>query len=152
MTMAKNDRSKRARMAAFAQHARHDTRDTTAAARRASLARFETQVDPEGVLPIAERLRRAEAAKKAFFISIGIKSGEARRAKRSAASGGLPVTQAGQASGVGRVQSSPEPSEAGEEAKATSDERTPSPPVSIVAPTTHHEKAEAAADRTAAAS
>lgn len=41
----------------------------TAPARRAANDRFEKQVDPDGVLPPAERARRAEHARKAYFTS-----------------------------------------------------------------------------------
>lgn len=75
------DRRVRARAAAYAQHAKHDTRTTTAVARRAFLDRFEAQVDPERVLSEDERHRRAEAAKKAHFLLLALKSARARRAR-----------------------------------------------------------------------
>ena len=43
------------------------------------MARFERAVDPEGVLPDAERRRRAEAAKRAYFLELSLKSARARR-------------------------------------------------------------------------
>ncbi len=43
------------------------------------MARFERQVDPDGTLPEAERRRRAEAAKKAYFLGLALKSTKARR-------------------------------------------------------------------------
>jgi hypothetical protein len=60
-------RTLRARLGAFAQQAQHDTRETTKAARAAFNARFEDEVDPDRVLPEAERARRAVAARKAYF-------------------------------------------------------------------------------------
>ncbi len=72
-------RSLRARMGAYALHATHDPRETTKAARDVFMARFERQVDPDGCLPPAERRRRAEAAKKAYFSGLALKSAKARR-------------------------------------------------------------------------
>jgi hypothetical protein len=57
----------------------------TAAGRTAFLDRFEAQVDPDGLLPAAERALRAEHAKKAYFARLALKSAQARRARRSAA-------------------------------------------------------------------
>jgi hypothetical protein len=72
-------RSLRARIAAHAMHARNDSRQTSDAGRKAFLVGFERQVDPEGVLPIAERQRRAEHARKAYFTRLALKSSRARR-------------------------------------------------------------------------
>lgn len=44
--------------------------------------RFEPQVDPDRRLPDGERRRRAEAAKKAYFTGLALKSSKARRAQR----------------------------------------------------------------------
>ncbi len=76
-----NDARSRARLGAFAQHARYDTRETTLAARQAFARRFEREVDPDGVLPEPERLRRAEAAKRAYFQRMALRSAKARRRK-----------------------------------------------------------------------
>ncbi len=65
-------------------HATHDPHETTKAARHAFLARFEREVDPEGALPMQVRRRRAEAAKKAYFSRLALKSAKARRARREA--------------------------------------------------------------------
>jgi len=43
------------------------------------MSRFERDVDPDGVLPEAERLRRAEMAKKAYFARLALKSVKVRR-------------------------------------------------------------------------
>ncbi len=51
----------------------------TAPARKAALDRFEREVDPEGVLPPAERTRRAEHLRKAYFTRLALKSAQARR-------------------------------------------------------------------------
>jgi hypothetical protein len=50
----------------------------TAPARAAFLARFEAEVDPEGILPPEERARRAEFARKAYFAGMAFKSAKAR--------------------------------------------------------------------------
>ena len=70
-------------MAAYVLHSRYDSRDLTAPARRAFNDRFENEVDPDGTLPPAERQRRAEAAKKAYFTRLALKSAQARRRPKS---------------------------------------------------------------------
>lgn len=57
-----------------------DRSAATAPARQAALERFERQVDPDGVLPPDERARRAEHARKAFFLRLAAKSAATRRA------------------------------------------------------------------------
>jgi hypothetical protein len=52
----------------------------TAPARAAFNARFETQVDPEGILDPAERAKRARHARKLFYAQLAEKSAKARRA------------------------------------------------------------------------
>lgn len=71
-------RSRAGRLGALVQHSRHDPL-VTAAARRAVEARFEREVDPEGVLPPEERARRAEFAKRAYFTRLAMASAAARR-------------------------------------------------------------------------
>lgn len=75
------DARSRARLGAFAQHAAYDTRETTRAAREAFARRFEREVDPDGVLPAPERARRADAAKRAYFQRMALRSAKARRRK-----------------------------------------------------------------------
>lgn len=69
----------RARIGAHALHASHDSRELTVPARAAFLARFEAEVDPDGILPEAERRRRAEHARKAYFARLALASAKARR-------------------------------------------------------------------------
>jgi hypothetical protein len=76
------ERSLRARLAAHTLHATHDSRELTAPARAAFLGRFEREADPEGVLDLAERARRAEHLRKAFFARLALKSAQARRRKK----------------------------------------------------------------------
>ncbi len=79
-----------ARIGAHALHAQiTDPAAHTAPARRAFLDRFEREVDPEGVLPLEERARRAEHARRAYFSRLALASAKARRA----AAGGTPATR-----------------------------------------------------------
>lgn len=78
-----SERSLQARMAAHALHARHDSRKITAPARAAFLNRFESEVDPDGILPEAERLRRAEHARRAHMTRLALASAQARRKRAS---------------------------------------------------------------------
>jgi hypothetical protein len=78
-----NDRILRARMAAHLLHAQiSDPAEHTAPARAAFLSRFEREVDPDGILDPQERARRAEHAKKAYFIKLALASRKARANKR----------------------------------------------------------------------
>lgn len=56
-----------------------DRSAATAAARAAFDDRFEREVDPDGVLPPAERAARAENARRAFYQRMALKSVESRR-------------------------------------------------------------------------
>lgn len=58
------------RLGALATHARGHT--NTAPAHAAFLARFEAQVDPDGLLDPAERQRRAEYAKADYFTRLAL--------------------------------------------------------------------------------
>jgi hypothetical protein len=77
------ERSLRARIGAYAMHARHDPRQTTTAARVAFLQRFVREVDPHLRLTAPERLRRAEAARKAYFIRLAYRSARRRSRRRA---------------------------------------------------------------------
>lgn len=77
--MTPEERTMRARLAAHSLHAQQDSRELTAPARRAFLERFVKQVDPNSDLPEDERKRRAEHAKKAYFIKLAYLSAQARR-------------------------------------------------------------------------
>jgi hypothetical protein len=82
LVLTPEERSMRARAAAHALHAQVDSRDHTKPARAAFARRFETEVDPEGVLLPAERARRAEQARRAYFTALALKSAVARRKRR----------------------------------------------------------------------
>ena len=66
-TLTASQRSQRATIAARARWARQDGADGTRAARETFLARFERLVDPDNELTLAERVRRAESAKREHF-------------------------------------------------------------------------------------
>lgn len=72
-------RALRSRLAAYRLHATHDPKETTKKAREAFAARFEREADPEGVLSPEERARRAEAARRAYFTGLALRSSRARR-------------------------------------------------------------------------
>lgn len=81
-TLTPAERSMRARAAAYRLHSLHDSREITANARAAFANRFEREVDPEGKLPLEERRRRAECARKAYFVELAAKSARARQRRR----------------------------------------------------------------------
>lgn len=62
-----------------------DRSGRTAPAREAFMARFEREVDPDGTLDPAERARRAENARKAYFADLSLKAAKARRRNRRSA-------------------------------------------------------------------
>jgi hypothetical protein len=82
MTYDPAEMAMRGRIGAYRLHSKYDPKETTAKARESFLSRFEREVDPEGVLPEAERLRRAEAARRAYFSQLAHKSAKARRARK----------------------------------------------------------------------
>jgi hypothetical protein len=75
------ERTLRARIGAYSLHAAGKT--NTGPCRKAFMARFDREVDPEGVLPQAERHKRAEAAKKLYFARLALKSAQARNHKKA---------------------------------------------------------------------
>lgn len=77
-TLTPEQRSLRARLAAHELHARHDSKQLTAPARAAFMDSFLAKVDPEGVLPEAERIRRAQHLRKAHFARLALLSAKAR--------------------------------------------------------------------------
>jgi hypothetical protein len=70
--------SMRGRIGAYSLHATHDPRVTTRAARAAFHASFEAKADPGGVLPTAERARRAALLRRAHFARLAYRSAVAR--------------------------------------------------------------------------
>lgn len=82
MPESPSERFLRARLAAHRLHALHDSKELTRPARAAFEQRFYDEVDPDRSLPEVERRRRAEHAKKAYFIELSIKSVQARKARQ----------------------------------------------------------------------
>ncbi|MFG3619067.1 hypothetical protein [Nocardia sp. NPDC047654] len=81
-----SERAQAAKIAAHESWARTEDRIArTAPARDAFLDRFERQVDPEGKLSPAERARRAESKRKAYFLRLALRSAQARRRRAGAA-------------------------------------------------------------------
>lgn len=74
--------ARRGRLGALKLHATHDPCETTRAARQAFRAKFEHQVDPDRTLPEAERKRRAEYARREFYLRMARRSVESRRRKK----------------------------------------------------------------------
>lgn len=73
-------RSMTAKLAAHESWARTENRSArTAKARAALQAKFEHEVDPDGTLSLAERARRAEHARKAYYTRLALKSAKSRR-------------------------------------------------------------------------
>jgi hypothetical protein len=78
-------RVQQARLAAHVLHSRvSDPVAHTLAARTVFLSRFEREVDPDGVLDPQERARRAEHAKKAYFLRLALASSKARQRRNKA--------------------------------------------------------------------
>lgn len=77
-----SDRALIARLAAHTSWANTaDPVARTAPARRASLARFEREVDPDGKLDPTERARHAEHALRAHMVRMSLKAAQARKAR-----------------------------------------------------------------------
>jgi hypothetical protein len=78
-------RSIRASLAAHSRWAQEtDRKEAMQPALNGMLARFERQVDPDGVLNPAERAKRAESAKKAYYRALQLKSSRSRGKKKAA--------------------------------------------------------------------
>lgn len=85
MTESHAERAMRGRLGAHTRWAKEiDRTAATAPARRALLERFEREVDPDGTLDPAERQKRAESARKAFYTRMALKSAQSRRRKKAA--------------------------------------------------------------------
>jgi hypothetical protein len=78
---ADTHRSLAGRIGALTLHAAGKT--NTAPARAAFLARFEREVDPDGVLDPIERARRATFARRKYFAALALTSSKARRRRRT---------------------------------------------------------------------
>lgn len=77
------ERSLQARSAAHSSWAKTaDPSVRTAPGRETFLDRFEREVDPEGVLSVEERERRAKHARRAYMADLARRSAQTRRLKR----------------------------------------------------------------------
>jgi len=81
--LSEAERRLRARIGAYSLHAKHDTRVVSLPGRTAAFRKFLDEVDPDGVLPEVERLRRAKAAQNAHLAQIALKSVQSRRKARA---------------------------------------------------------------------
>ncbi len=77
--MADSLKTLRGRAGAHAMHSRNDSKVVSQPARDAFLRTFEDQVDPDRVLPDAERARRAHHALQSYMAGLALKSAKARR-------------------------------------------------------------------------
>ncbi len=87
MALTPEQRTLRARAGAYAMHANNDSDAIAANARKGYWRKFEDEVDPERVLPAAERQRRAEQAMKAHMTKLALASSIARSKKAAAKRG-----------------------------------------------------------------
>lgn len=79
------ERTLRARAAAHARWSQEPNREAATQPARAGLqAKFEQQVDPDGVLDPVERAKRADSARKAYYADLSRRSAAARRRKKVA--------------------------------------------------------------------
>jgi hypothetical protein len=86
MTESPTERRLRAHAAAHTRWAKTDDRRAALApARKGLRAKFEREVDPDGVLPPDELARRADSAEKAYYLRLAAAGLAARRRKRGAA-------------------------------------------------------------------
>ena len=86
MALHPQEQSLIARLAAHERWAHTaDRTAATAPARAALMARFEREVDPDGTLAPDERARRAENARKSYFLRLALKSARSRRKSREMA-------------------------------------------------------------------
>ena len=79
------ERTLAAQIAAHESWAKTEDRSArTAPARAALMAKFEREVDPDGTLDPAERRKRAEHKRKAYFQRLALKSAQSRRKAKEA--------------------------------------------------------------------
>jgi hypothetical protein len=77
------DRTLAARIAANTRWSKEDPTEQGRLLRAGLEEKFLRDVDPEGVLPEAERRRRADCAKRAHFQRMALASAKARRARKT---------------------------------------------------------------------
>jgi hypothetical protein len=79
--MTPGERTLRARAAAYEMHAKHGSQKAALRGQAALLAKFERQIDPDGLLTPEERRRRAMHARRAHMARLALASARSRRAK-----------------------------------------------------------------------
>lgn len=84
MPLTPEQRSQRARIAAFTRWSKEDPVAAAARGQAGLLRKFESQVDPDRTLPEAERLRRAECARRAHMQRLAYRSAKARTPRKGA--------------------------------------------------------------------
>lgn len=77
--LSPEQRRLRAQIAALTRWSREDPAANAARGQAGLLAKFEREVDPDQILPLAERTRRAEAARRAHMHQLAFRSSKARR-------------------------------------------------------------------------
>jgi hypothetical protein len=82
MPMTPAQRRLRAQIAANTRWAHEDPAFNAARGQAGLTARFEREVDPDGVLSPAERARRVEHARKAHFARMALASAKVRAARK----------------------------------------------------------------------
>lgn len=89
MPLTPTEKSLRGQIAVNTSWAHTQNRSArTEPARKAALDKFEKEVDPDGVLPPAERAKRAASLRKAYFARLALRSAQARRRRNNHAGGG----------------------------------------------------------------
>ena len=86
--LSATERQLRGRIGAYKMHATHDVHITSAPGRAAFESSFLRDVDPEGVLPLEERERRAQHLRRAHFTKLAFLSARARSAGRGCTTAG----------------------------------------------------------------
>jgi len=80
MSSTPSERALAARVAAHTRWSQTaDRAAATAPARKGLQQRFEREVDPDGTLSPAERARRAQSARTAYFTRLSLRSAQSRR-------------------------------------------------------------------------
>jgi hypothetical protein len=86
VALTPEQRTQRARLAAHTRWSQHDSVEHAHKMRAAFEQRFLDEVDPDRTLPEAERVRRAEQARKAYFTRLAYLSAKARTTRATEAS------------------------------------------------------------------
>lgn len=78
-------RSLRASIGAHSLHSKYDANELTKPGRAAQWQKYLDEVDPDRVLPEAERVKRAEHARAAHMRKLALRSAKVRAARKAAA-------------------------------------------------------------------